>query len=719
MLNDLYAIERGLMARGIGLTSVHPDVKDMAKGPAFRLRIDADGKIADVALIADAGRGAVWTLRDGQHNGFPGLRTKAGLIALDAAALANHDAIWKADKTPSGRRTELLRLATSFPLAPTAGWPEPGHRRRIAERLDALRPLAADPSSAAVPAAFERFLVALDAEPPLLEQLAKALIAALTTQGDDWLDPIRTAFIGQAALAIDIPVADFPRNAGDARQISPVSAALGAAAGAIGHNGGVCALSGARGPLHSGNFPQPNLPGLGQVYLFSRNPDIPSLGRYGRISDKSFAVGAGLAQRLSGAIAALTKPDAQNQTWGLIPGETGDKPDLLVASFALVADLTQDEEEDDKGDAPNTRGVGGLSDLGARMFEQLGADRAAERDALDEISILVLRTVDPANRKAIYHRKAKPADIAAAADNWRRAAANTPADVGFKMPQKGKTQPVFRRPPLVAPLSLTPLSRMLFANGGRRRVDIGGAPAAEAFGLFLREGDATRRTRKLLTLMLRRLSPLLAGLAAARSAGVEALKHFDPKLDLRRDALRGVAWFGVLLHFLGRTKEVYMSDAAFRLGQLLSAADALHVGYCADLRGGAVPPTLVGNAVFSIALGDPTRALAVLAQRLKPYLGWAGSGRLSRIREKAEGLIRGGDPSRGYAMLNGASQARRADELSIELRALLAPYHDKGATPDDAFKAELLLGYLAGLPKREKQNAPSDQTSDITKGETA
>ena len=73
MLNDLYAIERGLMARGIGLTSVHPDVKDMAKGPAFRLRIDADGKIADVALIADAGRGAVWTLRDGQHNGFPGL----------------------------------------------------------------------------------------------------------------------------------------------------------------------------------------------------------------------------------------------------------------------------------------------------------------------------------------------------------------------------------------------------------------------------------------------------------------------------------------------------------------------------------------------------------------------------------------------------------------------------------------------------------------------
>ena len=42
-----------------------------------------------------------------------------------------------------------------------------------------------------------------------------------------------------------------------------------------------------------------------------------------------------------------------------------------------------------------------------------------------------------------------------------------------------------------------------------------------------------------------------------------------------------------------------------------------------DLRGGDVPPTLIGNSVLAIAGADPMRALSVLQTRLKPYLGWA------------------------------------------------------------------------------------------------
>ncbi len=95
MLNDLLEIERSLTANGISLPDRHPDIKDMAKGLALRVRLGVGGRIAQVEIISDAGRGAQWTLRDGQHNGFPGLRLgeegkngqpPKGLLRLDAAS---------------------------------------------------------------------------------------------------------------------------------------------------------------------------------------------------------------------------------------------------------------------------------------------------------------------------------------------------------------------------------------------------------------------------------------------------------------------------------------------------------------------------------------------------------------------------------------------------------------------------------------------------------
>ena len=41
MLNDIYSIERSFSAHGVPVGAVHPDVKDMAKGAAFRLRLDS------------------------------------------------------------------------------------------------------------------------------------------------------------------------------------------------------------------------------------------------------------------------------------------------------------------------------------------------------------------------------------------------------------------------------------------------------------------------------------------------------------------------------------------------------------------------------------------------------------------------------------------------------------------------------------------------------
>ena len=304
MLNDLLAIERGLTANGIDLVGRHPDIKDMAKGWGLRVRLAAGGRVSAVEIVAEAGKGTVWTLRDGQHNGFPGLKTAAGLLALDALAREEHDRAWNSSKAPRDRRNELLRLFSEHSVAAgqIENWPNSGHRKRIRERLEALRTLGDDPLSASVPAVFERFLAALDASPSFLGQLTSALGERIRNSGDDWIDPVRTALIAPIVLVIDVEDMEFQRDAGDARQTDAVSRALShpPSTGNEQIKGeAVCALTGKAAKLHAGNFPQPNLPGLGQTYIYSRNRDIPSLTRYGRTADASFQADAELVRRLA------------------------------------------------------------------------------------------------------------------------------------------------------------------------------------------------------------------------------------------------------------------------------------------------------------------------------------------------------------------------------------------------------------------------------------
>ena len=705
MLNDLMALEKGLSAHEISVVDRHPDIKHMAKGGVLRVRLGANGRIASLEFVAKAGRGAFWTLRDAQYNGFPGLKTGFGLLHLRDQMRNAHAVAWENDKTPTGRRGELLHLLdnNSVDANQLTMWPNAGHRKRIWERLQCLCSLADDPLTASVPAAFQRFLAALDASSSFLEDLLAVLAKRVRASGDEWLDPARAALIGPIALAIDVVEGEFDRDACDLRQVEPVSAALIASPYPVDSQAepeGLCALSGKTAKLHFGSFPQPNLPGLGQTYIFCRNRGIPSLTRYGRTADASFPVGSSLVRRLAGVIATLTQEDAKGRTWRLIPAEAGDKPDLLVVSMAeprgRPADAVSDDDE--------LNGEAALRELASRVIDQ--SRSIYEHDhPQSEVIVLILRILDQANRKTVYHRKTTAAEIWEAARRWQAATSNTPDWLAFPSPGKGKSEVVVRGPSYVAPLSITRISRVQFANGGRRRISVVGTTATAAFGLFLHDGDVDRSTRSLLRLLLQRQEAFLGGLAAARAKGIEYLKDFDPNADLRWDALRSVTWIGVLLHHLGhysaRKSEMsdrvpYTEGLAFRLGQFLAAADVIHVGYCADLRGGNVPPSLLGNSVLAIAGSNPTKALSILQSRLKPYLGWAK--RVDSIYAKAANEEHLGNKGRAVALRRGVSQARRSEEIANDVHAMLAPYKSKNKKPDDVFKAELLLGYVAGLP---------------------
>jgi len=150
-----------------------------------------------------------------------------------------------------------------------------------------------------------------------------------------------------------------------------------------------------------------------------------------------------------------------------------------------------------------------------------------------------------------------------------------------------------------------------------------------------------------------------------------------------------------------------MNEAAFKLGQLLAVADVVHVGYCMDVRGGHVPPTLLGNSVLAVAQADPTRALALLCRRWKPYAAWA---KKPAAWDNGEALKKT-NVSGGIAVQKAVSHARRADELALSLHDLLP------SIADDMFRAELLLGYLTGLPAKGKgETRPDGATGGTDNG---
>lgn len=495
MLNDLLAIERGLTARGIDFVGRHPDVKDVAKGSALRVRLAEGGRVSSVEVIPEAGNGAVWTLRDGQHNGLPGLKTGLpvkrpnsktelhGLLLLDDDARRAHEKEWKAAKDSRAQQQELLRLLDLYPFDRKSAddWPSSGHRIRIRERMEALASLADNPLTAAVPAAFERFLAALSASPSLLEQLASALAERIRNSGDVWLDPVRAALVGPVTLAIDVKDMEFDRDAGDVGQIDAVSRALSAP--------------------------------------------------------------AGIRQRV----------------WIKKDGE----PRLTLS----------------------------------RAFR-------------------------------------------------------------------------------AAPLSLIATSRLQFVGDGSRKLSVRGVTFSEAFSLFLREGSTTDRANRILAVILRRQTRFISTLTHVDRRGRDeqgkaCLESFDPKNELRRDMLRTTGWIGVLLHTVGRAREVYMKDVGFRLGQLLAAADVVHVGYCTDLRGGDIPMTLIGNSVFSIAGTDPKRALSILQRRWRPYETWAKP--RPRLTEKIDKIFADAAPLRQQVEAMKDSKALGVKEQRAKLERLEAP----------------------------------------------
>ena len=505
MLNELLSLERGLTAGGFQAVSRHPDLSRLLKGDVVRIRLNGDGAIDELEFLEGQTRPEIWTLRKGKHHGFPGLKTRSGLILLDPMARAAHDERWKLAKSASAKRAEIARVAAEAVLNPTAGdWLKPSHQASITDRLANLRSLETAPETCAVPATFERFLKTLTLSPPFLHRFYTAILERARNGEDAWLDVVHSAFVGAIAIAIDVS-RGFRRDASDERQIEGVSRALSEASAPrspAASNERACGLTGTTTSLLNGSFPQPTLPSLGQTYLFSRNKDIRALARYTRNGPSSMPVDADLVGRFSDALATITEEKRRGKTWRLLPPEAGNSQDLFITfiASAVKADIAKSLSDDDDDDAQEVRITPEQVEHATSRVVKFWKGLASKAAPGERARILILRTVDPGNRKSVYDRSPSVDALYNAARHWTAAMHNAPDWISFPLLKDKKL--IAGRLRSQPPLSLIGLSRKFYIRGGREVADAPGLAAREVLALFLNEGNQPRRSHGILNCCL-------------------------------------------------------------------------------------------------------------------------------------------------------------------------------------------------------------------------
>ncbi len=725
MLNELLTVERGARQAGVDMAQLHPDVKDCRRIPTLLIRLDADGHVASVRPVSPEVK--LWTLRDGQQNSFPFIQPRSPLLAVPIDNERRKRAV---DRKNKDRRVVLLALADEVDLS--AGefddWPGAGLLIRLRERQKQLAALNGT-DAGVVLATIDRFLLACsprhdDNPHRLLHEVTKQLLTELRQSAqDDWLEVAIALLLGKFDIqtkkwksigALLFEADGFQLPIFESHIAIRVSGILMETETDQGKEG-ICGLTGDKGTLLSGNFPQPNLPVLGQTYLFAKNAEIPANDRYGRFAAGAMSVGKDTAIRLAAAFRSMTIQERRGVTWRDVPGEVPKQNDLLLAFVEAALDapaagtLTEGEgdadySEEDPGAAPEaSESVAAFEKRTERLIEAVrGKIKGDFRRT--PVHVAVFRKVDPANRKVVYAGSAAVAELYDAATGWAAGERNVPPWLTLPVLRKGETKPHPMAPPHVAPLGVVAFSKQIFLRNGKQpdgnKKEQVGLPAAEAMGLFLAPPGLSmyptrRRVERILRMVLARRTALISGTAQALLKGTNFAKDID-----RREALRTVTLLGVLLHKLARTKEAYMGDMAFKLGQLLAAADVVHAGYCADVRGGVVPLSLLGNQVFTMAQTTPVKALALLSRRWKPYDGWAK--KADRERDRAGKLVtskNAEEKQRGWNIKRALRHAREMRPIADELHASLA-----GCEVNDTFRAELLLGYIAGLPKAQKED---------------
>ena len=434
-------------------------------------------------------------------------------------------------------------------------------------------------------------------------------------------------------------------------------------------------------------YPTPKVAKLGDVKLFSVNTsEIKSLDRYGLKGSNQFSASTQAVQKMNDALLYLgDEKKEEGVTWQGIPGNRRNKSELLIAYLHEAPDCQEELAELFGGQAEKFSDP----DFSARTQPVLDAleGKLQGNSSLkgSKVRLLALGEIDKGRKQISLYRSFRVQDIVDAARKWKTGAVNTPpVSIWFCNRRERTTDWKSRFVP--HPLELTSVINQVWSSdpkSGFRASFQRAVTTSDAYDVFFADGLASgQKTHQCLTLLLHRTSPLFT-----RLGGVKTTRSWTDLSDsVRWQSRKAISLLGILLQQLGHSKDQFMQGSTYQIGRLLALVDGLHFQYCKWVRTseekrkkGAVeaPSELLGNALLNFALDDPTTALARLAERIRPYKGWADT-----YSGEDAGLV------------HWFARQMSDCEHCIDITAL-------PERMEDVHKAQLLLGYLADHPKSE------------------
>jgi len=433
-------------------------------------------------------------------------------------------------------------------------------------------------------------------------------------------------------------------------------------------------------------FPKPKLAVLGNVQLFAVNTnETISFSRYGLEGTATFKTSRMLAEKMQNALLYLANDKQVDKTCRSIPSNRKGKQDLLIAYLEEEPDAPDPFVELFGNEAENCD----AADFAASTKVALDAlEGRIAANPNQRIRLITITAIDKANKQVNMNRSFTISEVADAAKKWQAGAANCPP-VSLPFVDKQAKKPASKDRTVPSPLETAIVLNKVWASNtesGFRQEFQRIISVSDAYDIFLAP-DIVRgaKTRFALGILLTRMRDVFAA-AGALKATSDFKSLGEP---VRWQVLKAVALIGIFLQQQGKKHEVFMKEPIYQVGRLLALADSLHFQYCKYVRtseekrkSGKVdaPSELLGNALFNAALDKPVVALARLAERIRPYKGWADT-----YSGEGAGLVHW--------------FVRRMAECETQI-------NDLSSLPkrmEDEHKAQLLLGYLADNPKSENK----------------
>jgi hypothetical protein len=452
-------------------------------------------------------------------------------------------------------------------------------------------------------------------------------------------------------------------------------------------------------------FPEPKLAVLGNTKLFSNNAgEAGCFFRYGLGDANTFKVGTDTIHSLSAAAFTLAGDDfalpalggmkASGRTCREIPPQRDGLRQLLVAYLEDKPDASDPWVELFGAQASDASSP----DYGESTKPILAAlDGEAVANPNELVRLIAIAQLDNANKQASLNRSFTVREVKRAVDAWQAGAANCPpVPLTFWSEQANRTVRKDRTIP--GPLDVTSVLNRVWRTDmkGGYEADFHRAfSTSDAFDLFIGPEPLRRpKAAAALAILLVRMRPVFTRSATFKVSRdyheLDCLYKRQPlSEDARWQVLKAIALIGILLDQLGNQHKTFMKDSIYQVGRLLALADSLHFQYCKWVRtsddkrkSGKVdaPSELLGNSLFNFALDNPVAALARLAERIRPYKGWADT-----YSGESAGLVH-------WFVRQLGECERQLDATGLPTRM------------EDIHKAQLLLGYLADHSKTETES---------------